>query len=150
MRHARLVIAFTLVIAYLALLGAAPAFAKPTLPVQMECASTGTGQARVAVKFLSPATNVSVYVGQMGSVIMQPITRQQSNIRAGEEVQISASFTPGSTQGGLTVRVSGDFGTGTQSQVRTFILVSEEATQTPRDKAGKPVILLPSVTNSTK
>jgi hypothetical protein len=99
----------------------APETAKVSAPVSVD-AQLGEGQARVTVRFDSPASDVKVNVyGLDGLVVKSAATPVDGSSFVKDAVAaFDVAFTPGAGRSHLAVAVSGSFQGGQRSSVSTF------------------------------
>jgi len=112
----------------------APETAKASAPVAVD-AQLGEGQARVTVRFDSPANDVKVNVyGLDGLVVKSAATPVDGSSFVKDAVStFDVTFTPGTGRSYLAVAVSGSFQGGPRSRVSTFAVgaPSPEQQKTP-------------------
>jgi hypothetical protein len=115
-----------------------PDSAKVSAPVAVD-AQLGEGQARVTVRFDSPATDVRVNVSGVDGLVVKSAPTPVDGASYVKEggTTFDVTFTPGSGRSHLVVAVSGTFREGPRTKVASFAVGSPT---TEQQKSGAPVI----------
>src|SRR6478609_7495394 len=110
---------------------------KPQAPVQI-AAEVGDGVAQVSVRFEQDGTGVSIHASGADGLSVRGVTILASGrtVTAGEVARFEVPFTPGPGRSVLALTISGDFGGGPRSTVRSFQVGKPNAEQAKKAQDG--------------